>query len=179
MFEFLLFGSMVWFWVLFGVFSIVLFVSVETDKAGIATVATLVFLILFAFWGGLPGGGSLLALLAANPTYIIIGVIGFFVLGTLWAVAKWWFYVRDLAEKRKEQIAAHGKGKSYYGVIQKPLVRDNKSRIMTWMCFWPYSFVWTMINDPVRRVFKAIYNQIKDGLQRVADKAFEGLDPEE
>jgi len=43
MFEFLLFGSMVWFWVLFGVFSIVLFVSVETDKAGIATVATLVF----------------------------------------------------------------------------------------------------------------------------------------
>jgi len=118
-------------------------------------------------------------LLAANPTYIIIGVIGFFVLGTLWAVAKWWFYVRDLAEKRKEQIATHGKGKSYYGVIQKPLVRDNKSRIMTWMCFWPYSFVWTMINDPVRRVFKAIYNQIKDGLQRVADKAFEGLDPEE
>lgn len=179
MFEFLLFGSMVWFWILFGVWALVLFVSVENDAPAYATLATIGFFVLFGVWGVLPGGGSLLALLVANPVYTIMTVVGFFVFGTAWSVVKWWFYVRDLADKRREQISQHGKGSSFYGVIRKPLVRDNKSRIMTWMCFWPFSFVWTMVNDPVRKVFAAIYMRIKDNLQNISDKAFEGLDPEE
>lgn len=181
MFEFLLFGSMVWFWIVFGIWSLVLFVSVEIDKPAHATIATVVFLALFGFWGVFPGGASLLGLLVAHPGYIAVGAVAFFALGTVWAVVKWWFYVRNLAEKRKEQIEKNGgaRGRGGYGTIRKPLVRDNKSRIMTWMCFWPYSFIWTMINDPVRRVFKAIYNQIRAGLQKIADSAFEGLEPED
>lgn len=179
MFEFLLFGAAVWFWILFGVWCLVLFVSVELDKPGHATLATLIFVTLFGFFGVLPGGGSLLAFLAASPGYIALGAVGFFVCGTIWAVVKWWFYVRNLAEKRREQIEKQGKNAKGFGTIRKPLARENKSRIMTWMCFWPFSFIWTMINDPVRRVFQAIYRQIRESLQAIADKAFEGLEPDE
>lgn len=186
MFEFLLFGSMVWFWILFGVWSLALFISVEMDGPIYAAGITLAFFGLFAIWGVLPGGGSLLALLAAQPHLIVFGCVAFFVLGTVWAVVKWWFFVRDLADKRREQIAkadllggAPGKNIKVFGLITKPVVRDHKSRIMTWMCFWPFSMVWTLINDPIRRIFKAIYSRIKGMLQRIADRAFEGLEPEE
>lgn len=177
MLEFLLFGSMVWFWILFGIWALVLFISVENDSPAYATLATIIFFVLFGFWGVLPGGGSLLSLLAANPVLIIGLAVGFFALGTVWAVIKWWFYVRNLAEKRRDQIARYGK-ESGYNTIRKPLVRDNKSRIMTWMCFWPFSFIWTMINDPVRRIFTAIYMRIKDRLQKISDDAFDGLEPD-
>lgn len=178
MLEFLLFGSMVWFWIFFGAWALILFVSVENDAPGYATLATLAFIALFGFWGVMPGGGNLFLLLAGNPVIAVSCVVAFFVLGTAWSVVKWWFYVREMADKRREQIASHGKDEHVYGLIRKPLVRDNKSRIMTWMCFWPFSFVWTMINDPVRKVFTAIYMRIKDTLQKMSDKAFEGLEPD-
>lgn len=177
MFEFILFGSMVWFWVLFGIWALILFVSVEMDKPGSATLASLVFLGVFGFFGALPGGSTLLAFVTANPVAIVLCVVGFFVLGTIWSVVKWWFYVRRLAEKRRAQIESGNR--NGYNRIYKPKVSENKSRIMTWMCFWPFSFIWTMIDDPVRRVFKAIFEAIKGTLQRIADKAFEGLDVED
>ena len=174
MFEFLLFGSMVWFWILFGVWSVVLLVSVEYDGAGWATLATLAFAATFSVWGVLPGGGNILALLTAQPLLVVAGVVAFFVLGTVWAVVKWWFFVNNLANKRREELAI-----GYRMGTTKPLVSDNKRRIMTWMCFWPYSFIWTIIDDPIRRVFKAIYRRIRVRLEKIADKAFEGLeDPE-
>jgi hypothetical protein len=173
MFEFILFGSMVWFWIVFGVWALILFVSVETDRPGVATITSLAFFGVFAYWGALPGGGGVLATLAANPFTVALLLVGFFVLGTVWAVVKWWFYVRRLAEKRREQLEA---GDVRYGKIKKPSVSENKSRIMTWMCFWPFSFIWTMIDDPVRMVFKAIYTKIRGLLQRIADRAFEGLE---
>lgn len=81
MLEFLLFGSMVWFWILFGIWALVLFISVENDSPAYATLATIIFFVLFGFWGVLPGGGSLLSLLAANPVLIIGLAVGFFALG--------------------------------------------------------------------------------------------------
>lgn len=175
MFEFILFGSMVWFWIVFGIWALVLFVSVEMDKPGAATLTSLAFFGVFAFWGALPGGGSILAWAAANPFTLILLLVAFFVCGTIWAVVKWWFFVRRLAEKRRAQLEV---GRTY-NKIRKPSVSDNKSRIMTWMCFWPFSFLWTMIDDPIRMVFKAIYTKIRGLLQRIADKAFEGLEDED
>ena len=79
MFEFLLFGSMVWFWILFGVLSLVLFISVENNSPAHATIATMIFVGLFSFFGILPGGESLLELFSSQPYYILIGLVAFFV----------------------------------------------------------------------------------------------------
>jgi len=46
-----------------------------------------------------------------------------------------------------------------------PKVGKHKMRIYVWIAYWPWSFVWTMINDPVRKIFNRIYASIAGWLQ--------------
>ena len=57
-----------------------------------------------------------------------------------------------------------------------PKASEHKGRILTWMCYWPWSFVWTMIDDPVKRLFKQIYLQIQGLLQSISNRAFQGVE---
>lgn len=57
----------------------------------------------------------------------------------------------------------------------KPVAARNKSNICQWIVFWPVSCVWTVIDDPIRRLVRFIFNSIKSTLQRMSDSIFEGL----
>ncbi len=57
-----------------------------------------------------------------------------------------------------------------------PKARDHKAQILGWMIYWPWSLIWTLINDPVKRAFKWIYHQIQDLLQKISDRAFKGTE---
>lgn len=35
-----------------------------------------------------------------------------------------------------------------------------KSKIMFWLCYWPFSLVVTLINDPIRKLFRMVYRNI-------------------
>jgi hypothetical protein len=70
-------------------------------------------------------------------------------------------------------------------LAEAPHARDNKSRIMRWMSFWPVSMLWSFLDDFIKRVFKTIYHRISSFLQRISDNiwakstASEDLDIEE
>lgn len=53
-----------------------------------------------------------------------------------------------------------------------PRAAKNKARITSWMAFWPFSMVGTIINDPVRRLINFLFNQFKALYQRMADRLF-------
>jgi hypothetical protein len=53
-----------------------------------------------------------------------------------------------------------------------PQVADNKSRITTWMAYWPWSAFWTLLNDPIRRLFRRLYNNLREFYQKMSDKVF-------
>lgn len=55
-----------------------------------------------------------------------------------------------------------------------PSAKENKSRILTWMFYWPFSGIWTIINDPVRRAFQWIYRRLEGVYQKITVSAFEG-----
>ena len=57
-----------------------------------------------------------------------------------------------------------------------PKARNYKGKITSWMIYWPWSLIVTMIDDPIRRLFRAIYTAIQDMLQSISDKAFAGTD---
>lgn len=57
-------------------------------------------------------------------------------------------------------------------VVITPQVADNKSKIITWMVYWPWSFFWTILNDPIRRLFRRIYNNLREFYQKMSDKVF-------
>lgn len=54
----------------------------------------------------------------------------------------------------------------------RPKARNHKARIIDWMMLWPFNGLWTMLNDPVRRLFRHVYYQIADVLQGISDRAF-------
>ncbi len=175
------------FWMVLALESVLLFCLIDHDEGAWATLTLLLTLFLFETWGNL----KVYTALITNPLGTL-GLVGlYFVLGTLWSVAKWWFYVRDRKERYDEKKAKFLKAKGqegnlvpanlqeeWAGVVEsqklfKPESLDHKARIMRWMTFWPWSAVWTIINDPVKKAFRAIYRQIQGTLQKIADRIYQ------
>jgi hypothetical protein len=60
---------------------------------------------------------------------------------------------------------------------KKPVATDNKAKITAWMAFWPCSVISTLLNDPIRRLFRYLFNLLKSLYQKMADAVFSD-DPE-
>jgi len=60
--------------------------------------------------------------------------------------------------------------------ITKPDPVDFKARIVSWIAWWPASFVWTVLNDPFRRIAQQLYYTISGILSRMADSAWKNED---
>lgn len=50
----------------------------------------------------------------------------------------------------------------------QPDPKKHKRRILIWMTYWPWSFLWTMLNDP----FKAAYHWVLGLLRKISVGAF-------
>lgn len=61
--------------------------------------------------------------------------------------------------------------------FSKPLASNNKAKIIAWISFWPFSFLGTFINDPVRRFFNFIFSNLKKTYQKMSDHLFKDLEP--
>lgn len=222
-----------WFWLLVLSVCVVLTLAVEYSRPGWATLSVLGSLFLLSVFGNF----NVFQLAAHHPVQALECVGAYVLVGALWSVAKWWFYVRAarerfddakegwfrnnshranidfrLAETRAaaeldfekaapgdkvaearlnaaltaEQNAkqrAEEKMKSEFRSYAKkylvPSVRSEKSRIMTWMMYWPWSAAWTLINDPVKRAFTAVYNHLRALFEGIVKSAFRGLDLDE
>lgn len=53
-----------------------------------------------------------------------------------------------------------------------PIAWENKSRILTWMTYWPWSLLWAITNDFVRKAFKRIQRLLSDLMDRIAQFVF-------
>jgi hypothetical protein len=189
-------GSL-WFWLLLAVEIILVFVLLEWDQGVIATLTFLATLLLLQFLGDV----NLYGYVIQHPLSVAIGAAGYFALGTLWAIAKWWFYVREQRawydELRAGFLRLHGfephgampeelqhswqhcltlAEKNGQRLDVRPLAAGHKRDIVRWMYCWPWSFSWTMIKDPVRKAFLTIYQNIAEYLQEISDRAFKGVE---
>ena len=61
--------------------------------------------------------------------------------------------------------------------LQPPKAARHKGEIIFWMSYWPFSAVWTIIHDPITRLYRFIYHRIAvvfDGISRSMFKKYEG-----
>ena len=81
----------------------------------------------------------------------------------------------------REFLTAEGYlGRQNYGSTSViPKVSDNKARVTGWIVWWPWSALWTILNDPIRRLANAIYNQLQDAYQALADRVFAKFEVED
>ncbi len=125
--------------------------------------------------------------------FSIIFSIGYLTIGTLWGILKWKFYIEkqhnkylgfkrnfktklginteDIPDEYKEKFLRDFQYEFHYMHII-PQVDKNKERIITWMTFWPWSALWTLLNDPIRAFYNYVYNKIANVLQGMVKKRF-------
>lgn len=84
---------------------------------------------------------------------------------------------QDPEFKKKVWVAcmAEGNYKEHH-FEYKPDHHRHRNRILRWMTFWPWSFVWTMISDPIRRAFKMIYQRLAGVFTSISENAFKGME---
>jgi hypothetical protein len=194
--EVFLVGSL-WFWLLLAAETILLLVLLEWDQGALATLTFLATLLLLQFLGDV----NIYGYVIEHPWTVALGAAGYFVLGTFWAIAKWWFYVREQRawydELRSAFLRMHRlepQGAMPEGLQQqwrhclvlakkggrpldvRPLAARHKPGILRWMSYWPWSFSWTILKDPVRKAFLTIYHNIAQHLQEISDRAFKGVE---
>lgn len=109
-----------------------------------------------------------LSYISANPFESLWLAMAYVAVGVGYVWIKWYSFVHAKARTRRQDIAD---GKRFVDTAP-PQVSKYKEKIFGWMFYWPVSAAWTMLNDPIRRIFNAIYDRISGGLQKISDKAF-------
>lgn len=130
----------------------------------------------------------------------LLYVAGYLAVGVVWSFVKWFSFLMGFRDKYREVktefFTSHGvpldqaltkeqadefnrvlmyqNWGSYRGInlSTRPTAVKNKRRITAWMSFWPFSMAGTIINDPIRRLFRFLFNQFKALYQRIADHVF-------
>ena len=153
------------FWILCSVVCICIIAAVEYEKPGWATASLIATFALIGFFGDF----NVLTFARENPLSALACVGVYMVAGTLWAFSKWWFFLRarreqyddvkreflrrnkvegtaipdDLLEEWKKHAPDPDGNRYGYDYKEKtgfaPRARNHKSRILTWMIYWPWS----------------------------------------
>jgi len=172
------------FWILTGVVFLLLLWAASDDRAvasGLLLAGYLAAIYLFGNASKLP---------VPDAWVFYIGIPAYLAAGTLWGIGKWYLFVsREVMryrESRQEFLILRGIEhatmdtpvpaelkapwrRAAHGMNRRPIARQHKRRIISWMCFWPTSVLWAVIDEPWRRIYSAVASM----LQRIADSVYE------
>lgn len=162
------FGTL-WFWLLLitAVILMIVFIEKEEESGTGATFTLLIFLALTCFLGNLEFFKTIGNYIVYHPGVIIGVFVGYFVLGVVWSFVKWYFYLIHLRDNHIESGDKIAPSKISF--------LRNKSRILVWMSYWPFSALWTLINDPIKKIFQHIQMKLSGTYQKMSDKIFKGF----
>jgi len=175
--DFLIFGT-VWFWILtiISIGFIIYFLEssiddyADTGGGFQATVVLVLFILAYYFLGSREHVVDILTYVKHHTGIIGLLFASYLVLGVIWSFFKWYFFLLNKRDKYREKIADGYKQVNINDYI--PSAKNNKSRIMSWMMYWPMSGLWTLINDPVRRAFQFLYNRVESYFDRMSKSLF-------
>lgn len=176
-----------------GCIAIIIFlICVAYESPGFATLSFIASLAAAEFIFGLP----VIDTIKAQPLSIVAFAAVYLLAGIAWSIPKWWFHVRNLRDEYLEAIqkfldqeGANIKAEDfdfegelgdhwssynapYWDNKIPPRASENKSRILTWVLYWPFSMVWTIIDEPFRRAFTMVFERIRGLYQRISESAF-------
>ena len=169
-------GSL-WFWLLIVVASaLIIFAIEEQESASWATVAMIgTFLLMFFFSGEKETYYNFFRYVLEHPITDIVVILSYLLAGVVWSFVKWYFHLL----KCKGEFERRGRRPSDNQYYDIPNAKDEKSKIISWMTYWPFSLTWTVINDPVRKAFSFIHDRIQGSYQKMSDNMFKDFKKKE
>lgn len=174
------------FWLLFALATILIIALDSTECEGWAFTTMVTFLAMVI--GFNPAMRE-----ALTTGLVLVCIVSYLACGVFWSFIKWYFFllnVRDVVTanppKMTERRRIYGTGRHQEEYEEVPIetttirvrgkavlypiqIKEFKARIIGWMTYWPWSFVWTMLNDPIRRFFSRVYTACAGTMQRMAD----------
>ncbi len=198
--QFIVFGSF-WFWTVIFLESAAIIFFLENEKAGRANMSAILFFVLLWICSDIP----VVSYVVLNPLYILCILAAYLAAGTLWSIAKWYFFVLNARDKYKEEKDAFCRNNGItadawtpeqkalweeyifrnrrgYSSFQdsdqfgRPVAGEHKERIILWMCYWPWSMFWTILNDPFRRLFLMIYEYVQSIHDGISKHVYRGME---
>jgi hypothetical protein len=115
-----------------------------------------------------------------NPLLLFYWTAGFLLAGAGWSLFKWWRHVDRVVKswakrgytddlRKLEKIKAASSDSS----VDLPYEIDpghNKDRFFGWIVYWPFSLVWTLLDDPLRAAFEFMYDQFGQFYTKIAQR---------
>jgi hypothetical protein len=101
---------------------------------------------------------------------------GYFVIGGAWSIAKWWFAETNAVRAAKERYDSSVTIRmtwDEYRRDQKTNLRFYKPNVMFWIGGWPLSAIYTLLDDPIRRLCRRIYYELQGVYQRITDHVWD------
>jgi len=124
--------SPLWWLLIIGACAAIIF-ALENERGLWATITLVTTLVLLNFFGTTP----ILSWIRDEPWYFLSGVVGFFVVGGIWGVIKWYFFNTERLEKyeieKRNWLHDHG-------VTSKEIPEDKK---VEWIKFLQKSSIWS------------------------------------
>lgn len=158
-----------WFWTLIIAAVISVIAITEQEESNSWHWSILIGLpILLYFTGCKNEILSLIHYVQENPITIVLGFLGYLFLGTIWSIIKWWLYLTNLRDYYRNYTYSYDKAKFS--------AKQNKERIMNWMMYWPFSGLWTLINDPIKKSFQRIFKGLENRFQKISDNITKEFD---
>lgn len=167
-----------WFWTLIiaGFITVTYFVEKERANGWGALLTALGLGVVLFFLGSRDPISNGVLYMLHHPMNIILVLLGYFVVGTVWSVVKWFFFLKRKVREFEDSTSDYkfnedGTLKDNY----TPKAREHRSSILLWMSWWPFSALWTLLNDPFRQAFEWIADVLEQTFDRMAASAFSGV----
>jgi len=186
MITFLLFGSVMWFWMAFALLIVLDMFFLEWDAGWMAS-ASMVLFIGLVLW---MGETTLFTWMIANPLMMLGGAVAYVLIGVPYGLKIEWPLLlkrRSLKyrEDRRDFLKCRGINDAtldtevpeehahfwYEADSDWRFVSKNKGRIISLMSWWPIAMIKTFLREP----FLVAYNWAAAGLQASADREAEKI----
>jgi hypothetical protein len=151
-----------WFWLLLAVSVISITALVENEHNALADLVFIASMVALYKLGCQQPIIDIGNWIVNHVLYSILIFIGYFVAGTAYCVAKWYVYLIDARDK-----IIRNNDRFY---ADKFTPGRNKARILHWAIYWPINGAWTLISNPVVKLFNRIFYKLEGFLQSMSDK---------
>ena len=163
-----LFGS-IGFWVLLFVSFCSIVALIENENEGWADVVFVATMFALYKLGCQVEMKTIFTWIAQNWSYSLLLFVGYFVAGTLYSIVKWYLHLIDLSNKKLHDPYVNASERKFQA-------SENKVLITHWMIYWPISGIWTLICNPIVKIFNRIFYKLENFYQKIGDKIFNEME---
>jgi len=157
-------GLLLWPWWGLGGFIVLCLIDAALVENESASFGTVMMIIGTAALVWLAGDMNPFVLLWQNLGAAILFFFGYFILGGVWSLFKWYLHLINVRDYMKETGAKERPRSSY--------ARNNKAMIISWIGHWPFSIIGTFLGDFIYRIGRTIVNRLAGTYERIEKHVF-------